>query len=280
MENHVYIVARSRLKEVDAGEVAMAFGGGGHASAASASVKGQTLIQVENHLFDILPKVINPHRLARDLMSAPVIQVDPMVTMKEANEKLTRYNVNVLVVMESGAPVGLISRQVIEKGIHHKLDHIPVREYMTTEIGIVSPDATLSEIQEKIIENKQRILPVMKDGKIKGVITRTNLLNILVDQDSRKEGKIRDPILEPQTARTRNVRKLMKERLKKNLIDMLKSIGETATELGYNSYVVGGFVRDLFLYRKNEDIDIVIEGDGIAFAKKFAKIAGARINAY
>ncbi|MBW1899018.1 MAG: CCA tRNA nucleotidyltransferase, partial [Deltaproteobacteria bacterium] len=41
-----------------------------------------------------------------------------------------------------------------------------------------------------------------------------------------------------------------------------------------------GFVRDLFLYRKNEDIDIVIEGDGIAFAKKYAKIKGARINAY
>ena len=41
-----------------------------------------------------------------------------------------------------------------------------------------------------------------------------------------------------------------------------------------------GFVRDLFLYRPNEDIDIVIEGDGIAFAKKFAAGVGARIHSY
>ena len=40
------------------------------------------------------------------------------------------------------------------------------------------------------------------------------------------------------------------------------------------AYVVGGFVRDLFLYRSDEDIDIVIEGDGMAFAKKYAPLVG------
>ncbi|MCK5419763.1 MAG: CCA tRNA nucleotidyltransferase, partial [Desulfobacterales bacterium] len=39
-------------------------------------------------------------------------------------------------------------------------------------------------------------------------------------------------------------------------------------------------VRDLFLYRSDEDVDIVIEGDGIAFAKKYAKLEGARIHTY
>jgi tRNA nucleotidyltransferase (CCA-adding enzyme) len=39
-------------------------------------------------------------------------------------------------------------------------------------------------------------------------------------------------------------------------------------------------VRDLFLYRVNEDIDIVIEGDGIAFARAYAKLVGGRIHAY
>ena len=61
---------------------------------------------------------------------------------------------------------------------------------------------------------------------------------------------------------------------------MLKSIGKVADDLGTPAYVLGGFVRDLFLYRPNEDIDIVIEGDGIAFARKFAKLEGARIYAY
>ena len=72
----------------------------------------------------------------------------------------------------------------------------------------------------------------------------------------------------------------MKERLSRRIIDILKAIGENANKLGYDAYVVGGFVRDLFLYRSNEDMDIVIEGDGIAFAKRYAEAVHARIHAY
>jgi tRNA nucleotidyltransferase (CCA-adding enzyme) len=72
----------------------------------------------------------------------------------------------------------------------------------------------------------------------------------------------------------------MKERLSADLITNLQQIGEVADKIGCGAYVVGGFVRDLFLYRSDEDIDIVIEGDGIAFAKKYAKIVGARIHAH
>ena len=57
-------------------------------------------------------------------------------------------------------------------------------------------------------------------------------------------------------------------------------IGEVADEIGCVAFVVGGFVRDLFLYRKNEDLDIVIEGEGIAFARKYAALVGARIHAH
>ena len=80
--------------------------------------------------------------------------------------------------------------------------------------------------------------------------------------------------------RTKNITAFMKERLSKRLLELLRHIGEVAEQLGYSAYVVGGFVRDLFLYRHNEDIDIVIEGNGIEFAKRFAKLYGARINAY
>jgi tRNA nucleotidyltransferase (CCA-adding enzyme) len=62
MENRVYLVGRSRLSEVDVGEIAMAFGGGGHPSAASASLKGQTAIQAKEKLFALLRKYINPRR--------------------------------------------------------------------------------------------------------------------------------------------------------------------------------------------------------------------------
>jgi tRNA nucleotidyltransferase (CCA-adding enzyme) len=144
----------------------------------------------------------------------------------------------------------------------------------------VGPGADLSEVQEKIIENKQRVLPVLDKAGIAGVITRTDLLNILVRQSKKDAGNFPDPLKEPAHARTRNVVKFLKERLSKRLVNMLKRIGEVADEFGYGAYVVGGFVRDLFLYRLNEDVDIVIEGDGIAFAKKYAKLEGTRIHTY
>lgn len=47
-------------------------------------------------------------------------------------------------------------------------------------------------------------------------------------------------------------------------------IGQTATELGYPAYVVGGYVRDRLLDRPSKDLDIVCVGDGIRMAEHLA----------
>jgi tRNA nucleotidyltransferase (CCA-adding enzyme) len=280
MENRVYMVARSRLPEVDVGEIAMAFGGGGHPSAASATIRGRTLIQVEEKLLGLLNRFINPKRSAKDLMSSPAIHVEPAVTLKEAAESLTRYNVNVVVVVESDELLGMISRQVIEKGLHHKLEDVPVREYMTTDIDTVRPDGTLSEIQEKIIGNKQRLLPVVENGRVVGVITRTDLLNTLVSERARiPEYEIESAEWEPGV-RKKRVTKFLTERLPAEIIELLRGIGSVADSLDYNAYAVGGFVRDIFLYQENLDIDVVIEGDGIEFAKALTAALGGRARSH
>ena len=285
MGKKIYIVARSRIPEVDVGTILTFFGGGGHSFAASAIIKDKTLAQIEPELVESFYKNIIPKKWAKNLMSSPAIAIDSDISCKDANNFLTRYNVNALLVThrtgdnDSKARLaGFISRQVIEKAIYHKLDHVKVKEYMTTDLSVVGSDADLPEIQQKIIENKQRIIPVIDNGVIKGVITRTDLLNVLVRQKqdliTGLSGREKDKI----NTRTRNVVKFINERIPQRLIDRLKAAGEVAGEIGYSAYVVGGFVRDLFLYRKNEDIDIVIEGDGILFAKKYAKKFNARIH--
>jgi tRNA nucleotidyltransferase (CCA-adding enzyme) len=280
MENRIYMVARSRLPEVDVGQIAMAFGGGGHPTAASASIRGQTLVQVEEKLYAFLSHMINPKQLAKDLLSFPVIHVGPKVTLKEAEACLTRYNVNVLVVLESGNLLGIISRQVIEKALHHKLEEVPVREYMTTGIDSVGPDAPLSEIQEKIIDGKQRLLPVMEHGRVMGVITRTDLLNVLVSEPARiPEFSVEGGHLEHH-ARQRGVSNFLQERLPEEITELLKAVGRVADSLQYHAYAVGGFVRDIFLYQENLDIDVVIEGDGIRFARALVASLGGRVRAH
>ena len=282
MENRIYLVARSRLTEVDVGDIAAVFDGGGHASAAAATIKNQTPIQVEEKLLSVLEQRINPAKSAEDLMSSPAIHVAPTISLQEANDILTRYNVNVLVVVEADTVVGTISRQVIEKGLHHKLAHIPVREYMTTEFNTVSPDASLSEVQEKIIGNKQRLLPVTQENRLTGVITRTDLLNVLVGDSIQAPEYVPDTQKESAATRPRqkNVKNVLMERLPDHIVNLLMTIGQVAESLKYRAYAVGGFVRDIFLYQENLDIDVVIEGDGIRFAKKLAASLNGRVRSH
>ena len=51
-------------------------------------------------------------------------------------------------------------------------------------------------------------------------------------------------------------------------------VGQTADELGLECYVIGGWVRDLFLHRPSDDIDIVVVGSGIALAEAVAHQLG------
>jgi len=282
MESKVYIVARSRIPEVDVGDIVTSLGGGGHAYAAAASIKGKTITQVEQTLLELLYAKIESRRLAKHLMSSPPIMIDEEISCREAAELLTRYNINALLVTQKGSQTlsGIISRQIIEKALYHKLHDVPVREYMTTEMVSVPPTADILEIQENIIESKQRILPVIDQEIVLGVVTRTDLLNVLISQQKVDDKSTISQSQKQIRARKRNILNFMKERLSQRLLTLLRDIGQVADEIDCAAYVVGGFVRDLFLYRPNEDIDIVIEGEGIAFAKKFAARAGARIHAY
>ena len=55
---------------------------------------------------------------------------------------------------------------------------------------------------------------------------------------------------------------------------IFRQIGRVADEAGVECYVVGGYVRDLFLERPNDDIDVVVVGSGIDIAKRLKKQLG------
>ncbi len=68
---------------------------------------------------------------------------------------------------------------------------------------------------------------------------------------------------------------LTQEELKKKLSDKIfHQISETADKLGMECYVVGGYVRDLFLERPSKDIDVVVVGSGIALAEALTRRLG------
>lgn len=57
-------------------------------------------------------------------------------------------------------------------------------------------------------------------------------------------------------------------------LPILHLVGETADEMGLECYVIGGWVRDLFLHRESQDIDVVVVGSGIVLAQAVASKLG------
>lgn len=276
MENRVHLIARSRIKEVNAGEIARALGGGGHPTAASATLKDVTLIQAKERLVAVLKDKVAPKRFVRDMMSSPPITLSQDASINDAKSTLLRYGINAIPVVGGEKVLGIITRQVVEKAVYHGLKDVSVKEYMSSEFETVSPSASLTEVQEAIIGHHQRLLPVIDNGRIAGVITRTDLLRLL-----HEEFKIGPYSAEGiPLKKHKTVAKLMQEQLPANVTAILKDAGKVADELGCKAYAVGGFVRDLILRYENLDIDIVIEGDGIAFANAFAQRFGCDVKSH
>lgn len=280
MEGRVSLIARSHIPEINAGTIARDFGGGGHATAASATIRDMTLIEAQDKLIRSLHRHIRPAAVAREILSRPVISVPADTSIHEAHNLLTRYNITSLPVLDpdsrttSQTPptvIGIITRRVIEKAIHHSLGHMPVSEYMTGSIEILPLSATLADIEELIIERRQRLIPIVHEGQLTGVITRTDLLNVLVNDPAHLPRSLQEPNEPSSPERTRNLTPLFHELLEPHFIDLLRTIGNVAERLTFKVFAVGGFVRDLLLHAKNLDLDIVVEGDGIVFARELAR---------
>ena len=276
MDDRVYLVARSRIPEVNVAEIAAFFGGGGHATAAAATIRDMTLIQAENRLIEVLNSCINPFPTAAHLMTSPVVYADEDITIVETAQIMVRYNINAMPVMGTGKIVGLINRQVLEKAIFHGLELQCVREVMSTDFGVVHPSATLLEIQTYLVEHQQRILPVVDGEKVVGVITRRDLLNFLVTDHSNTPRDLLGERGDDHWPKRKNILGIILEQFPREIVRVLREFGELAERLHFKAYAVGGFVRDLLLRRPNFDLDIVVEGDGIEFARTYARENGVR----
>lgn len=278
MADKILMVARSKVPEMDASKVLSDFGGGGHPTAASATVKDIPFEILEERLIESLKKNIRPSKLAGDIMTTPVIVIPYESTIKEAEGMMTKYGVNVLPVVKEGAYIGILTREVVEKAIFHGLGKSKCEDFATIDAYTVNVDTPISEIERMMIERNQRFVPVLDGKKIIGAITRTDILRSIYEDFLRKS-RIAPPekVSETSQGYVRNVSKLLKERLPEYLFDFLKKAGEVADTLGYNAYLVGGCVRDLLRGERNLDIDIVVEGDGIAFAKKLGEKMGAKV---
>ena len=276
MEEKVQVVARSRVDAIDVGQVCKVLGGGGHRFAASASVKNMPVPELKDTIFQQIYAQVHPHRLARDLMSSPAVGIEDKQSIRDAEHIMNRYGLKAAPVFRQGTRhcIGYMECQIASRAIAHELGDMSVSEYMQRTILTVPPDATLKRLMEIIIGAHQRLVPVVEKNEVIGVVTRTDLINMFVEDPSGV------PIPVNTSNRERNLAKLLSTRLPQPMLRVLHKAGELGDERHVNVYAVGGFVRDIMLSRpaiEFDDVDLVVEGDGIAFAKALALQLGGRV---
>jgi tRNA nucleotidyltransferase (CCA-adding enzyme) len=279
MEGKILMIARSRVPELDVSKIMKEFGGGGHPTAASATIKEASLEFLEERLTKLLRNNIKPFKIASDIMTRPVISIQWDATVKEAEAMMTRYGVNVLPVMKEEKYAALISREIVEKALFHGFAKSRSIDFATTDATTVGPNAPIREVETLMIEQNQRFMPIVDNGRIIGAITRTDILRTLYEEFLRRR-KIEKTVIKEKPSIGRSLSSLLRDRLPSEIYNLLKLSGEVADELAFNAYLVGGLVRDLLRNEENLDIDIVIEGEGISFAKALGERLNARVKTH
>ncbi len=285
MEGRVFVTARSRAGSVDVGGLLRTIGGGGHAQAASAVMRGSDPAQVLAQLLDTIDGsslgLTAPR--AGEIMSRPVRFIDADTPVTEALVTAQRYGHSGICVRESDHVVGIVARRDLDKAMRHGLGHAPVKGVMTRNITFARASTTVDELRRIMVEGNVGRVPIVADeayvGAVKdgtalvddviGIATRTD---VLAAYQGRWEQE-RRLYTEPNIC---TLAELPNHPFFGRLFEACSALSEDFSGV----YLVGGFVRDLLLQQPNVDLDIAVEGDGIDFATRLAAQLGGRVRAH
>lgn len=274
MPGRLQVVGRSRVSDVDIAAVLKHIGGGGHPQAASAALRDRSADEVLPLLREALELEVAPPLTAAKVGSAPVRTIGPQATMAEAGELMATWGHGGLPVLDGDVLVGLVTRKDVDKALRHRLGHAPVTGFMARDPITVTPDADLIDLERLLVRTGIGRVPVVEDGKLVGIVTRKDLLRA-----EHGEAYLDRKLARRHAEASRRFLASL-ETLPPDVQGALHAVGALADETGVRAHVVGGFVRDMLLGRQNLDLDVVIEGDGLAFAQEAARRLGLRVKVH
>lgn len=274
MEGKVNVVGRSRSNSIKINEVLKPLGGRGHEKAASAVARSKDCGEAEIVILENLKSLIQPSSSAADIMSSPVKTLRPGISMEEAGRIMLRYGHTGMPVVENGKMIGMISRRDVDKARIHELGHAPLKGFMTADVLSVTSATPVSDVQKLMVEHDIGRLPVIDDGKLLGIVSRTDILKTLHGDDYPEDHEL---LYSDSENLWENCAQQMEKQLPQQIMSFLRLAGEIGAQLNSMVYCVGGFVRDLILQEPNFDVDLVVEGDGQQLAAELALRLNAKL---
>lgn len=154
------------------------------------------------------------HSLVKDLMTTPVVTVEPTTPFKELVARLAEHRVSAVPVVDNDSRVvGVVSEAdlLLKEEFPEPDQDIPLwwtrrarlhrakaaasvaRDLMTVPVVAISPDATVAEAARRMHTNKVKRLPVIdRTGRLVGIVSRGDLLKVF----DRSDEAIRREVIE------------------------------------------------------------------------------------
>ena len=123
-----------------------------------------------------------PEGPVEQVMVWPVATVPPEATLLEVADALSADEIGAVLVLRAGLPVGMVSERDI---IGHlaagaNSEHVTAGEIMTTDVVTLDPHDTVLTAASRMRDACVRHLPVLDEGRIAGMVSIRDALDVLV----------------------------------------------------------------------------------------------------
>ncbi len=173
------IIGRSgAVRMIDVGKILQHFGGGGHPGAGSATTRNGDYHpeQIKKKLIEIIKRSRGGGETIADLMSFPVTFVDGSTPMYEIREMMQEEKIRGILVGSEENLEGIIVLWDLKKLKLDKQWKSPVKAFMARNVTTIPPDYKPGQAAQLMIEKNIGHLPVSHNGKVIGIVTRTDIL--------------------------------------------------------------------------------------------------------
>ncbi|MDM8549772.1 CBS domain-containing protein [Desulfobacterales bacterium HSG2] len=180
-EHKCMVIGRSNAAGLNVGAIMRSIGGGGHPAAGSAMLKSVNPDTLEKMITDMIRGNQQTSVQVSDMMSFPVFTVSSGTRMKEAAIILREKGCTGVPVVDNGKLTGIISRRDFQKVRKDSALNAPVKAFMSTSVTAIEPGKSPAEAARLMVKYDIGRLPVVENGRIIGIITRSDVMNYLYD---------------------------------------------------------------------------------------------------
>jgi len=125
-----------------------------------------------------------------DVMTKSVISIDAAMTINEAAKMMEDARVGAVIIMENNKTIGIVTDRdfAVKVAAHAYQISTPVKQIMSSPLVSINSNETVRAAGDLMHDRKVRKLPVIDKGEVVGIITATDIVNLLavcVEDDMR-----------------------------------------------------------------------------------------------